>query len=331
MPLETEKRIAMQAVMDASTICREVQANLVSENTLIKKDRSPVTVADFASQAIVLHTITQSLPGQRFVGEESADALRKPESALLKENVVAFARCIHGEMSEADVLSAIDQGRYEGGGSGRFWTLDPIDGTKGFLRKEQYAIALALIEDGKVILGLLACPNLPYPTLSDTETQGALFVAQAGCGATMCSLDGKNETPIQVAALDSVSDSVFCESVESGHSSHSDSQRIADQLGITTEPARIDSQCKYAVVSRGDASIYLRLPTSDTYQEKIWDHAAGCLVVTEAGGRVTDIYGCDLDFSLGRTLQNNKGVVASSGTFHTEVLQAVQDVLGIVG
>ena len=62
-------------------------------------------------------------------------------------------------------------------------------------------------------------------------------------------------------------DLAFCESVEKAHTSQSDSAKIADLLGITKEPVRIDSQCKYAVVARGDASIYLRLPTR-RYQEK---------------------------------------------------------------
>ena len=90
----------------------------------------------------------------------------------------------------------------------------------------------------------------------------------------------------------------------------------------------MDSQCKYGAVARGDASIYLRLPTRADYEEKIWDHAAGWMVVTEAGGRVTDVRGEPLDFSIGRTLRNNKGVVATNGRIHDSVISAVRAVLG---
>jgi 3'(2'), 5'-bisphosphate nucleotidase len=121
---------------------------------------------------------------------------------------------------------------------------------------------------------------------------------------------------------------VFCESVESGHSSHSDSARVATLLGITAPPFRIDSQCKYAAVARGDAAVYLRLPTRKGYEEKIWDHAAGLRVILEAGGRVTDVRGRDLDFSLGRTLRDNLGVVVTNGPTHDAVLAAVRAVLG---
>jgi 3'(2'), 5'-bisphosphate nucleotidase len=90
----------------------------------------------------------------------------------------------------------------------------------------------------------------------------------------------------------------------------------------------MDSQAKYAGLARGDASIYLRLPTRKDYQEKIWDHAAGLIVVEEAGGRVTDVRGAPLDFGRGGTLAGNSGVIATNGPIHDEVLAAVMKVLG---
>ena len=131
-----------------------------------------------------------------------------------------------------------------------------------------------------------------------------------------------------MAAPASLSEARVCESVESGHSNHDDSARITELLGIAAEPYRIDSQCKYAAVARGDASIYLRLPTRADYREKIWDHAAGKFVVEQAGGRVTDVTGAPLDFSHGRRLEHNLGVIATDGRFHDEVVAAVQNVLG---
>ena len=85
----------------------------------------------------------------------------------------------------------------------------------------------------------------------------------------------------------------------------------------------------HGAVARGDASVYLRLPTRADYVEKIWDHAAGSIVVREAGGQVTDVYGNELDFSLGRTLENNKGVIVSNGRLHDRVIGAVKEVLGL--
>ncbi|NJO20524.1 MAG: 3'(2'),5'-bisphosphate nucleotidase, partial [Spirulinaceae cyanobacterium RM2_2_10] len=77
----------------------------------------------------------------------------------------------------------------------------------------------------------------------------------------------------------------------------------------------------------GQAALYLRLPSPKTpdYREKIWDHAAGALVVEEAGGRVTDMHGQPLDFSLGAKLVNNQGIVASNGVIHEQVLAALRE------
>ena len=123
-------------------------------------------------------------------------------------------------------------------------------------------------------------------------------------------------------------DARFCESVEKAHTSQSHSAQVAELLGISAPPFRIDSQCKYAAVARGDAAVYLRLPTRPGYVEKVWDHAAGVAVVTEAGGTVTDVDGKPLDFSLGRGLTQNKGVIVTNGRFHDEVVAAVKQVLG---
>ena len=71
------------------------------------------------------------------------------------------------------------------------------------------------------------------------------------------------------------------------------------------------------------ADAYLRLPKSAEYVEKIWDHAAGALVVQEAGGRVSDIHGRDLDFSRGYLLSGNRGVIVSNGRLHDAVLEAI--------
>ena len=63
------------------------------------------------------------------------------------------------------------------------------------------------------------------------------------------------------------------------------------------------------------------------YRENIWDHAAGYLVVAEAGGRVTDVHGNALDWSQGKRLENNIGVLATNGLMHDEVVRALANLL----
>ncbi|MEM9159058.1 MAG: inositol monophosphatase family protein, partial [Verrucomicrobiota bacterium] len=201
-----------------------------------------------------------------------------------------------------------------------------IDGTKGFLRGDQYAVALALIEDGEIKLGVLGCPNLPIDANDPSGEKGCILFAVKGEGAYQAPVSNLDDaTKISTDSVTDPAQASFCESVESGHTAHGRSAKIIESLGTDVEPFRMDSQCKYAAVSRGQASIYLRLPTRPGYEEKIWDHAAGVIVLQEAGGRISDTFGNPLDFSIGRTLKNNKGVVATTGGVHDAVVQAVID------
>jgi len=322
-PLAREMDIAAAAVGQAGLLCRAVQAE-IDPGALAKQDRSPVTVADFGSQALICRATREAFPNDPIIGEEDAAVLREPEQADMLERVVSHVGKLLPNSSAEQVCQWIDLGgakKY----SPRFWTLDPIDGTKGFLRGGQYAIALALIIEGEVAAAVLGCPNLG-PTLDADRGPGSLFTAIKGQGAWESPLLGEGD-PVSVSVSPQPDPSFirFCESVEAAHSSHGDAARIAERLNIQAPPARLDSQAKYAVVARGEAEAYLRLPRDQVYREKIWDHAAGLLVVTEAGGRVTDITGRDLDFSLGYQLEKNRGVVATNSPVHDDVLRAIRD------
>jgi len=319
---ELELQTALDAVRQAARVCRSVQSTINPE-ALAKKDNSPVTVADYASQAIVCRILQQTFPADPVIGEEGAAELRQPSGADFLARVVQECRAVGVEASSEQVCNWIDRGGASEH-SPRFWTLDPIDGTKGFLRKEQYAISLALIIDGTIEIGVLGCPNMP---LSDAQSEhGVLAWAVRGQGAWMQPLDQPNATPSQVhvTSTGTTSELLFCESVESGHSSHDWSGLIATELGIHKEPIRMDSQCKYLAVARGDADLYLRLPTRKGYQEKIWDHAGGVLIVLEAGGQVTDISGKEVNFRCGSTLAENSGMVVTNGKVHEHVVAAIQ-------
>ncbi len=327
MKYDLELKVAIEAVKKASALCRRVQASLVSEETITKKDKSPVTVADFGAQTIICHELKKAFPNDQIVAEENSKELQTEQGELVTQKIYEYVSDVLPEIKKEEIHSTIDRGNSDGGAEGRFWTLDPIDGTKGFLRGQQYAVALALIEDGKVVLGILGCPNLNKDLKDPDGPQGLIFSAVRGEGATTQYIDSENTSNIEVSDIEHPSHAPFCESVESAHSSHNDSEKIAQVLGVTAEPIRIDSQCKYAVIARGDASIYLRLPTRKDYMEKIWDHAAGCIIVEEAGGKVTDIFGKNLDFSQGKTLSNNTGVVGTNGELHDLVISAVIEVL----
>ena len=349
MDFTEERNIAELAVQRAALLTKRVFAEK-SKMTSSKDDKSPVTIGDFGAQALILNTLKHRYPEDAVVAEEEASLLR--ENQDLRSQVMNLVQTtklqneeaekeVGGPLSdENEMLDAIDRGGSPGGDKGRIWALDPIDGTKGFIRGGQYAICLALIVDGEVKVGTMACPNLKFDGSDDVqksidlsnsnEDKGVLMSAIAGKGVTARPLgDGQLKPGVRVSVrnLTDVSEAVFCESVEASHSSHDDNFKIAEKLGITQPGVRLDSQAKYAVLAKGIGDIYLRLPVRKDYEEKIWDHAAGTLLVLEAGGKVTDSNGKTLDFSRGRTLKLNKGVVAAAKNIHTQVLDAVRDTL----
>ena len=266
MPDRTQElSAAIAAVRRAAIVCRSVQAKLVTADTLEKKDKSPVTVADFASQAVVCHALAQAFPDDPIVGEEDAAELKTDENAALRASVVERVGDVVDGLDESAVLAAIDRGgATPDGNTKRFWTLDPIDGTKGFLRGQQYAIALGLIENGKVVLGVLGCPNLDDPGSGQT---GVLMTATAEGKTEMVSLDDESAAPKAATVSDDATtvEARFCESVESATATRasppgsprpwaSPPNRTASTVSASTRPSR--------GATRRSISVYPPAPTT---------------------------------------------------------------------
>ncbi|KAI0998188.1 3'(2'),5'-bisphosphate nucleotidase [Podosphaera aphanis] len=345
-----ELEIAQLAVQRATILTKKVFYEK-EKGTISKDDTSPVTIGDFGAQALIIHAIKKNFPGDQIVGEEEASSLRKDQNLrdviwdLVKDTTLIDSEAetaLGGPiLSIEDMLDSIDQGNSTGGNKGRIWALDPIDGTKGFLRGGQYAVCLALMVEGDVKVGVLGCPNLPVDdsalltvelgfSQTNPHGKGILISAISGQGAMSRPLSTGGLEPsksIKMRQVKDISQTIFCESVEKAHSSHDIQDEIAKKLGICNPGVQMDSQAKYASLARGMADIYLRLTLRPDYQEKIWDHAAGDVIVREAGGEVTDIFGRRLDFGRGRTLAENKGVIAASKAAHAEVLKAVKEIL----
>lgn len=318
-----ELAVACRAVTIAAKLCETVRSEIVDLQAMTKSDRSPVTISDYGAQSIICKMLRDAFPEDPVVAEEDANDLRMPE---MKDQLAQITKYVEwalegggastssSSIQEEDVLSWIDHGNGSASTSKRFWTLDPIDGTKGFLRGDQYAICLALVEEGCVKQGILACPALEL----DGDT-GHLFVAEHGNGAWRRSLNATDETPFTKLQVSQEADSVV-QSFEASHGNHAAQQGVAKAVGIGNV-ILMDSQAKYAMVASGKTSLYLRL---SSYEENIWDHAAGAILVEEAGGKVTDRNGKALGFTEAKMTQNS-GVVVSNGAIHEKVLLTLRD------
>lgn len=320
-----EIKIALPAVRAAAEIARDVQ-NASDMGGTTKSDHSAVTVADFSVQAIINHALFSAFTEDEFVGEESSQELRQSQEDGLRIGVLAAVRKWRPEASLNDIFTWLDCG--QGRSSGRQWVLDPIDGTKGYLRRAQYAIALAFLENGVGKYSILACPEINAEFHHDLPRSGSLAVAAKSMGSWLLPLDlHENYEPRKLAVSTVVqpeSARLLC-SVDSNHTNFAAVQDFSDAVWITSSPWKIDSQAKYLVLALGYGEYMLRMLRSDQlgYKECIWDHAPGQLILEEAGGRVTDLDGRHLDLSCGRKLMNNRGILASNGHLHELALQGI--------
>ncbi len=322
---ENELKFAIEAVKVAAELCRRIQVEMVLP-AVTKSDRSPVTVADFASQALVAKMHRDAFPNVPLVGEEDSAVLRSPEGAYTLASVWRYVQSEYPDVSESEVCDWIDWGAGEPRDT--FWTLDPIDGTKGFLRGDQYVVALALVKNGRVVLGALGCPNLSVEMLPDMGGVGSVAYAARGHGAWSLSLSGGEPQRIRVSEIEDPRQARMLRSFESSHTDPVKIENLEGELGLEVEAVKMDSQAKYGLLAAGHGEFIFRLlsPSQPGYEEKIWDQAAGSILVEEAGGRVTDLKGARLDFSRGRTLINNLGVLASNGSLHNTALEAIKAV-----
>lgn len=215
----TDVTVALMSVFAACKVTRHVQpTSSINIEAISKQDLSPVTVGDFASQALALQILHNHFPCDMFIAEEGSEALKKDDE-LLNKVWEAVTQVFGGLLDTKElILSAIDYGQGVGvennqqstGNRRRVWCLDPIDGTKGFLRGReeggQFCVALALLEDGEPIVSVLGCPNLPLPSTQSASavpyglwsehevqeslkqntmfstTRGSMFVAVRGYG-----------------------------------------------------------------------------------------------------------------------------------------------------
>ncbi|MDO9085197.1 MAG: inositol monophosphatase family protein [Anaerolineaceae bacterium] len=315
--VSADLQLAFDLMAGCATLTHNVQkAHITSAD---KADRSPVTIADFAVQAYVAQALGERFPADQMVAEESSNLLHEDDGTLLAA-VTSQVKTLLPQAEPKLICDWIDHG--QGQPTGRYWVLDPVDGTKGFLRRMQYATALALIEDGEVLMGVLGCPNLPF----DGQI-GVIAFASLGQGAWWLPYQIQSDPkPLRVSDIKTLSQARILRSYEDSHTDSPCIEIFAHLAGMNVDPLRMDSQAKSFVLAGGQADLMMRLLSPDRldYSEFIWDQAPGYRVVLEAGGTITDTNGNPLDFSTGRRLTNNQGILATNGWVHEQALRILE-------
>lgn len=363
-PYQAELRAALAAVQAAAQLSRAVLA-AADKGVLAKDDLSPVTVADFAIQALLTCTLdglsSSSQRTTRFVGEESAAALRASPALLDRVWALLQQQLLAGRdaQSESDgvripadreaTCAAIDRaGQGVPGPGGRAWVFDPIDGTKTFVRGEMYAVNVAMLEAGRPVLGVVACPLLAPdargPITNDTidpagAEGGCILYAVRGHGTWVRPLRGGNAhkaeeaptarrlDPVSAAVLRNVTCATMGDSgIEAVH------RGVAARLGLAYPGTDLLGWVpRWAALALGLGSVTVWVYKSRGRHAKIWDHAGAALLFEEVGGRITDVDGREVDWAAGRELTRNYGFVAAPAPAHAEVLRAVHETMTALG
>lgn len=351
-----ELLIASQAVQSASVLTKKIVHSVFQNSTLSKSDSSPVTLADFAAQALLIGFIHHYFPDDDMVGEEDADVLRKDKKLLnsvweIVSSHLKDERDQVGERememlarpiikSKEEMCDVIDLGGHgTGEREGRVWMLDPVDGTAAFLRGEQYAVALALVVDGEEKVGVLGCPMLKIEEgkisekIVDWEGFGLMISAVKGQGALMRSMGkGVLQPASKVERRDSfipVLDGLqFVEMTASSSVDLEKHQEVAKRLGAQWPGTDLwSSQMRYMALAVGGCDIKLRIARSKDKRPYVWDHAGGHLIYREVGGMLTNLDGKELDFKTGRRLEGFWAMIAAPEVIHARILETVVQVL----
>ncbi|CAK7266626.1 hypothetical protein SEPCBS57363_002185 [Sporothrix epigloea] len=358
-PYRRELEVALRVIEQAARLSQTVLPD-TDKGAVEKEDNlGPVTIGDFAIQALLTSSLHAAFPGDMFVGEEDASALRA--DAVLCDRVwTTLCQTVDASSStgcvlptsSSDMCEAIDRCK-NAPGPGRVWVFDPIDGTKTFLRREMYAINVALVVDGQQTLSVVACPLLsPDDGGKNVESylsngsvdptgRGSLYFAVKGYGAHVRPLfEGKGlgiaigATPrrLSPAVASQPFRPVTCFRLQ--ESALDDIHRgIAERLGVVFPGNDLLGWVpRWVLLATGHANTTVWVYRQRGRHAKIWDHAGAMLLFEETGGVVTDVDGRPIDLLAGRTLSKNFGFVAApTPESHALVLQAVHDVLRAKG
>jgi len=351
LPYARERALAEAAVLRAAILTKKVQSTV---KAVSKDDKSPVTAADFAAQALLIAALRAAFPGDSFLGEEDSRELRKDPSLVARVyELVSSAAPVDDPETGAplatpssveDTLALIDLGgQGQGGREGRFWVMDPVDGTKTFLRGQQYAVSLALIENGREVVGVLCCPNLRLTDgrvdedSVDPQGLGVMLTAVRGQGATVRTLSAPSATPYllppaepleHLSAPSDMKDLHIVDSRLSTAIRHDVIEQLAQQLGAKYPGTEVwSSHIRYTSLILGGADCQVRVPIQSGGNVYIWDHAGAQLIFTEVGGKITDLDGKEMDFGAGRQMSANRGMMVAREGVHEELLTLVNAIV----
>lgn len=188
------------------------------------------------------------------------------------------------------------------------WIIDPLDGTRGFVNKDgDFAVQIGLAEKGEAVLGVVFAPN-----------QNKLFYASKNNGAFVIE-DDKSPRRLKVSELTDFEKMNIA--VSRNHRSPKMSE-ILKEFRFSREIQRGSVGIKVGLIAEQAADLYIHLSP----RTKFWDTCAPQIILEEAGGKMTDLFGEKIRYDL-KDVQNHNGIISSNGAAHDQILQLMKPLL----
>ena len=193
----------------------------------------------------------------------------------------------------------------------RVWIIDPIDGTAGFVRKDgDFAVQIGLAEKGKAVVGVVL---LPFHGVTYYATSGAGSFKESSAGIEQ--LHTSTETDYSKMYM----------AVSRNHPSPK-IRSVFQSLGLAGELNRGSVGLKIGLIAERTCDLYIHLSP----RTKLWDTCAPQIILEEAGGRLTDLFGEEFRYDI-EDLQNHGGICATNGAAHDETIRRLRPMLNEFG
>ena len=276
--LEKELEIAVALAREAGARILEFYRLEIIHEEKIGADNltEPVTIADRTASKIIVESLSKAFPGDAILSEEEID---NHEDRLFGKRV---------------------------------WIIDPIDGTWGFIKKDDdFGVQIGLTRDGRAVLGIVFLPatdKLYYAV----ENEGAFLIEN-------------NESPKRLRVSEKTD---FTRMILASSRNHRSPRmrRIIEAFGLRREVQRGSVGLKIGLIAEQVCDLYVHLSP----RTKFWDTCAPQVILEEAGGRMTDIFGLPLRYDL-RDVQNHNGILASGEAAHEAAVSALKPLLNEFG
>lgn len=268
-----------------------------------------ISLARKAGRAILEHYAVEIISENKIGIDDRSEPVTEADREASRIIVQGLSEAFPADavLSEEEIDEA--EGRLA---SERVWIIDPIDGTAGFIKKDgDFAVQIGLAENGNAVVGVVYLPA--HQILYFASRENGAFVAR------------NDDEPVRLRVSDKTDFSEMNIAVSRDHRSPKMS-RIIKELGLKKEIGRGSVGVKIGMIAEQECDLYIHL----SHRTKFWDTCAPQIILEEAGGKITDLFGSEFRYDLGNVMNLN-GIVASNGVCHEKVLARLTPILHDLG